>query len=172
MGRASVLLEACLTARTIGLSPAKKAHLGRDCLVALLDVRRLAAVDMHGFHGSARRRRIIRAEFVVAVPACLGLGVLSLLLSHGWGRVLGVCLIGIGLNYVPLAIHAQLLSRPGALEAELAGVDLPSEARKVGVRQTWLLVPFLVFALSLTDLLHPKGDVHPPRTLGLPVPAW
>jgi len=110
----------------------------------LLDVRRLAAVDMHGMKGSPRRRRIIRAEFVVGVIGCTALGVLSLVISDGWARIIGVWLIGVGANYVPLAVAARSLSFPGALESELAGVDIPSEARRVGVRQLWILVPFAV----------------------------
>src|SRR5262245_3306704 len=114
----------------------------------LLDVRRLAAVDMHGMNGSPRRRQIIRAEFFIGVVLCTMLGVLSLIFVEGWGRIFGVWLIGIGANYVPLAMSAQALSRPGALEAELAGVDIPSEARRVGVRQLWLLVPFVVVVFA------------------------
>jgi len=34
-----------------------------------LDVRRLAAVDMHGTHGTLLRRRIILAEFVLGALA-------------------------------------------------------------------------------------------------------
>jgi hypothetical protein len=46
-------------------------------------------------------------------------------------------------------MSAQALSRPGALEAELAGVDIPSEARRLGVRQLWLLVPFAVVVFAI-----------------------
>jgi hypothetical protein len=46
-------------------------------------------------------------------------------------------------------MSARSLSRPGALETELAGVDIPSEARRVGVRQLWLLVPFAVLVSAL-----------------------
>lgn len=47
------------------------------------------------------------------------------------------------MNYVPLAISAHSLSRPGALEAELAGADLPRELRQAGVRQLWIVVPLV-----------------------------
>jgi hypothetical protein len=119
--------------------------------MALLDVRRLAAVDMHGMAGRTRRRQIIRAEFFVGAIGCTMLGVLSLAFSHGWGLVLGIWLVGVGLNYVPLAINSQSLSRPGALEAELAGVDLPREARRVGVRQLWILVPLAVVCAAIAE---------------------
>jgi hypothetical protein len=112
--------------------------------MALVDVRRLAAVDMYGLKGSRRRRRIIRAEFDVGVVGCCALGVLAVARSSGWGAVLGVWLISIGLNYVPLALAAHALSRPGALEAELEGVDMAREIRRTGTRQVWILVPFAV----------------------------
>ncbi len=58
------------------------------------------------------------------------------------------------LNYVPLALHARSLSRPGALEAELTGVvDLRSELRKAGAQQFWIAVPFAVaVAAAATDV--------------------
>jgi hypothetical protein len=52
-------------------------------------------------------------------------------------------------NHNPLAMSARSLSRPGALETELAGVDIPSETRPVGVRQLWLPVPFAVLVSAL-----------------------
>ena len=45
----------------------------------LLNPRRLAALDMYGTGGSARRRRLIRAEFIVGVVGCSLVGVLTLL---------------------------------------------------------------------------------------------
>jgi hypothetical protein len=36
----------------------------------LLNVRRLAALDLHGTTGSARRRRLIRAEFIIGAAGC------------------------------------------------------------------------------------------------------
>ena len=57
------------------------------------------------------------------------------------GRLLGLWLIGAGLNYAPLAVYANAPSRPGALDAELAGVDTDIEIRRYGVFQVWILVP-------------------------------
>jgi hypothetical protein len=114
-----------------------------------LDVRRLAAIDMYGTVGGARRRRIIRAELDVGAIACLGLGIVALVSSGGLGVVLGVWLVCIGANYVPLAVTAHSLSRPGALEAEMAGLDVSVEIRTAGVRQLWILVPFAVVVASV-----------------------
>ena len=89
----------------------------------MLNVRRLAALDLYGTTGSARRR-IVRAEFIVGAA---------------------------GLNYLPLAVSAQSLSRPGALEAELAGADLPRELRQSGTRQLWILVPLAVVTAAVAQ---------------------
>ena len=100
----------------------------------------MAAVDMHGRSGSMRRRRIIRAEFLAAALGCPLLGILCLLAGGVW-LVLGVWLLGIGANYIALALAAVNLSQSGALEAELAGLDIGSELTLGTGAQLWILVP-------------------------------
>src|SRR6516165_6396026 len=96
----------------------------------LIDVRRLAAIDMYGRHGSKRRRRLILAEFVLAAIDIPLLG-LTLVQAASVPRVfLGAYLIGVGLNFVPLGLHAISLSRAGRLGTELAGVDVAAELRR------------------------------------------
>lgn len=114
-----------------------------------LDVRRLAALDMWGTSGTARRRRIIRAEFVVGAVGCTCLGVVAVVTGSGSMIALGVWLIGAGINYVSLAVHAQSLAKPGVLEEELRGVDLRPALRRAGVQQFWIAVPL---ALVLFDV--------------------
>jgi hypothetical protein len=111
-----------------------------------MGVRRLVAADMWGSRGTLTRRRLIRIEFVAGAVACTGLGALVFAASsESWlWLVVGIWLLGAGINYVPLAVYAQSLSRPGALEAELDGVDVRGELRRVGVQQLWIAVPFAV----------------------------
>ena len=125
--------------------------------MVLLDVRRLAAADMWGTAGSLRRRRLIRVEFIVGAVGCTAFGALSLVSGSGWTDALGVWLIGVGINYVPLALQAQSLSRPGALEAELHGLDLRRELRRAGVRQIWIAVPFAVAISALAQAVSDLG---------------
>jgi len=115
----------------------------------MLNVRRLAALDMWGSAGTMRRRRIIRAEFVLGAVGCTSLGLLAVVQGSGWWVVVGIWLIGAGVNYVPLALHAQSLSRPGALERELAGVDVRSELRHAGLEQFWIAVPLAVAVFAI-----------------------
>jgi hypothetical protein len=119
----------------------------------MMNARRLAALDMWGSVGSLRRRSIIRAEFFVGVVGCLGLGIACVAGGQGLIVWLGVWLVGAGANYIPLAVHAGLLMRTGALEAELADVDVPRELRRAGVQQLWIAVPFAVALGELWRLL-------------------
>ena len=117
--------------------------------MSFIGVRRLAALDMWGLAGSERRRKLIRAEFLVGAGGCTGLGVLVLTAASGWMTALGVWLVGAGLNYVPLAVEAQRLSAPGSLEEELRGVDVRAELRRAGVQQLWIAVPLAVVVLAV-----------------------
>lgn len=117
--------------------------------MAGVDVRRLAAIDMHGARGTMRRRRIILAEFLVGAIALVAFGVwIAAASAELGGHVLGLWMAGCGLNYGVLAIYAVTLSRPGALDAELAGVDTGQELRRYSVRQLWIFVPLSLLALA------------------------
>src|SRR6516164_1013550 len=117
----------------------------------LIDVRRLAAIDMYGRHGSKRRRRLILAEFVLAAIDIPLLG-LTIVLAPALPRVLlGAYLIGVGLNFVPLALHAISLSRAGRLRGELASVDVAAELRRYTAKQFLIGIPLLVMILGVAQ---------------------
>jgi hypothetical protein len=44
-----------------------------------------------------------------------------------------------------------MLSRPGALDAELSGVDTGRELRRYGVLQLWIFVPLSLVAVEVHD---------------------
>ena len=116
-----------------------------------MDVRRLAAIDMHGLFGTRRRQRVIMAEFMLGAVVMVGAGVAIIAgrstLATG---VFGGWLVGSGLNYVPLAAHAIILNRPGALERELADVDVRAELRHYTLLQLWIFVPIALPAFEMT----------------------
>ena len=115
-----------------------------------VDVRRLAAIDMFGSRGSPRRAKAILIEFVTGAAVITVFGVwLATRASGAIGWLLAVWIIGIGINYVPVAVHAVGLSRAGRLSAELSGVDTFRELRRYGVLQLWILVPFSLVVFSL-----------------------
>ncbi|MFC4016445.1 hypothetical protein ACFOW4_00560 [Micromonospora sp. GCM10011542] len=114
-----------------------------------LDVRRLAAIDMWGSAGVRWRRWVILGEFLLGVVGAAALGLVSLASGGGLQTVAGCWLIGLAANYVPLSAHALSLIRPGALEAEIEGVDVPAELRHYTVAQLWVIVPLLVLVLAI-----------------------
>ncbi len=116
-----------------------------------LNVRRLAALDMHGTRGTRRRRRMILAEFALGTIGGVALGVWALTWGGVWGLILGIWLLGLAANYLPLTAHVLALWHPGALEAELAGADLGAELRHYTRAQVWVLVPFWVAGLALAQ---------------------
>jgi hypothetical protein len=116
-----------------------------------LDIRRLTAVDMYGVAGSRIRRRVILAEFVLGAVVGSALGLYGLLATDGFTAVFGGWLLGACLNYVPLSVHAFDLSRRGALESELRGVDIRAELRHYTKAQIWIAVPLLFIALAIAQ---------------------
>lgn len=109
---------------------------------------------MHGSRGTLRRRRIILAEFLVGVVLMVAWGGWLLTTSDGFGtRAFGLWLVGAGLNYAPLSVYALALMRPGALDAELAGVDIDGELRRYTVLQLWVFVPLSLVTFAARDAL-------------------
>ena len=127
-----------------------------------LDVRRLAAVDMYGTVGARWRRRVIAAEFIVGALGGIAPGLWIAISSQtvGW-QLFGAWLTGTGANYLVLALHAVSLSRPGALDTELAGVDVRAELRHYGLAQLWVAIPFTVAVFALAQLGRPPQHVEP-----------
>ena len=126
-----------------------------------MDVKRLAAVDMYGTRGTALRRRVVLAEFALAPTVALALGGWLVFGVSGLGaHVFGIWILGAGLNYAPLAAYAISLSRPGALEAELAGVDTGQELRHYSVLQLWLFVPLSLIAMTVRRPRGPRGGTR------------
>jgi hypothetical protein len=107
---------------------------------------------MHGVRGTRRRRLIILIEFVSGVVVGAALGVWALTWGGPVGLILGVWLLGLSANYVPLAWNVVRLFRPGRLEAELAGADLLGELRHYTRAQVWVLVPFWIAVLALAQV--------------------
>lgn len=120
--------------------------------IRCVNARRLAALDMHGAHGSCRRRRLVNAEFIAAAFVGVALGVWVIGAASHWPTLLfGVYLLGIGVNYCVLAHHARRLLRQGALERELADCDPMVEMGALRRSLGLLLVPF---GILLSDLWH------------------
>ncbi|MEU8210526.1 hypothetical protein AB0B85_15150 [Micromonospora sp. NPDC049044] len=124
-----------------------------------MNVRRLAAIDMYGSRGTTRRRWIILAEFLVGVVLMVTWGCWLLASANAFGtRAFGLWLVGAGLNYAPLSLYALALMRPGALDAELAGVNTDGELRRYTVLQLWVFVPLTLVVFAI------RGELARSRT--------
>ena len=114
------------------------------------NVRRLAAVDLSGLGA-----KIVIPEFALGVLGAPALGVLTLLRSKSLGMTaLGVALIGLGVNYLPLLIHAIDLVRRSGVQAVIAdeGGDRRELYAKYRKQSLWLLVPFVVGVAALSQM--------------------
>lgn len=109
---------------------------------------------MYGSRGSTRRRRIIVVEFLVGFVFAAALsGWLLLKASRPAVWVVALWVLGVALNYAPLAMYAVLLSRPGVLDSELVNVDVGRELRRYSVLQLWIFVPVSLLVLATRDEL-------------------
>lgn len=116
----------------------------------MMNIRRLAAVDLSGLGP-----KVIIPEFACAVVGAPALGVLTLLRSTSLeGAAFGLALIGLGVNYVPLLIHAVDLVRRSAVNATMADEALDRRAlfAKYRKESLWLLLPFVVGIAALAQL--------------------
>jgi uncharacterized protein YybS (DUF2232 family) len=119
-----------------------------------MNVGRLVELDM-AFLGP----RVIIVEFAAGVAGGLALGVFSLAYAArvhagiaSWLVAVGVELVAIGINYVPLLAEAMRRRKDevGRAATKAAVRDDPAEARSYGLRQAWILIPgaVVVFALA------------------------
>jgi hypothetical protein len=113
-----------------------------------LDVCRLAAIDMWGSAGAKWRRWAILTEFVVGVFGIGAIGIAALSSGGAVRTVIGLWFIGVAANYVPLSLYAIAFVRPGALEAEIEGVDVFAELRHYTTAQLWVVVPLVLVVLA------------------------
>jgi hypothetical protein len=117
---------------------------------------------MYGTTSTVRRRRIIGAEFIAGTVGLVTVGAWLAGASVGLGgRVPGIWMIGAGLNDAPLAAYAIALSQPGALEAELAGVDTGRELRRYSVLQLWIVVPLSLIISAIHGALRQRALARP-----------
>ncbi len=87
----------------------------------------------------------------MGTAGCAALGVWSLTWGGAIGVIMGLWLLGLAANYLPLTLQVIALWRQPALDAELAGVDLRAELRSYTRAQVWVLVPFWVAGLALGE---------------------
>ena len=116
----------------------------------MVDLRKLVALDM-ALHGT----RFILAEFAFGMLVLPVIGLFSIRsvpsgsTGVGWGEILGLWLLGVAVNYIPMFIYAVLIVRRGTVEEESAS-EL-SQVRRYSLQQVVVLVPLLVVILALVQ---------------------
>ena len=84
----------------------------------MINPRKLAAIDIV-FLGS----KFIVAEFACGVLLSIALGSFVLFRGHSfWQLVLGLYLISLGINYVPMLVYAVGITRSQSARSDHAGV--------------------------------------------------
>jgi hypothetical protein len=116
----------------------------------MINIRKLAALDMV-LHST----RFIVAEFTIGIVLPLFLGLISIRAGFfgtalvAWQVAFGVWLVSIAANYIPLAIYAVLIARGGTEKQE--GEPELAHAKRYGIQQVIILIPFLVVILALVQ---------------------
>jgi hypothetical protein len=115
----------------------------------MINPRKLAAIDIV-FLGS----KLIIAEFAAGVLLSVSLGVFVLLRAHSfWPLALGLYLISLGINYVPMLVYAVTITKGQSARAEM-GDELQDKRRAMAKYQResiLLLVPLLAPILALAQ---------------------
>jgi len=119
----------------------------------MINIRKLAAVDM-AFHGT----RFIVAEFALGVVLPFILGLLSLRsglhIAFTWQVVIGIWLMTIAANYIPLFIYSVLIAKAGSVKEE--GQPEIANAKRYGIQQMIILVPFMVVVVAIVQELRQR----------------
>jgi len=119
-------------------------------MLIVLDARKLVAIDLV-FLGA----KVIIVEFAIGILFSAALGVFVLLRGHGSlvQVVLGLYLISIGINYVPMLIYAIAITKANSARAELGSEldDKGAAMAKYRRQSLWLLVPLSVPVVVITQ---------------------
>lgn len=125
---------------------------------ASIDLRKLAAIDM-AFLGS----KFVLAEYAAGVLLSMALGLFVLLRGHSFRRTaLGLYLVSLGINYVPMLVYAARIGSKQAARATV-GDELTEERRafsKYRAQSLLLLVPLLAPILALSRRRSGSAEVE------------
>ena len=128
----------------------------------MLDVRKLAALDIH-FLGPT----LILAEFAVGVVGPLVFGALTLRIAqrHSWSwaaTLFGSYLFALGVNYLPLLLHAVALVRNNTASAVIADElsDKAATMAKYRRQSLYLLLPLVVPMVAMMQERKRRNDAR------------
>lgn len=122
----------------------------------VINVKKLAELDI-AFHG----RRVILAEFSLSFLLLTFFGVFVLLINQRTSLLLslfGTYLLLIGLNYLPLLLHAITIKETNNGQPEIRE-ERPRHdmARKYGIQQLLILVPITILAFAIKQEIESRN---------------
>lgn len=126
-----------------------------------MNFKKLAAIDV-AFLGP----KLIITEFAVGVFFSAALGVFTLLRSHSIsGLLIGLYLISLGVNYIPMLVYAITVRGYEKARLELGGELISKRAAMSKYRRQslWLLVPLAVPLFALLHRTDHQNVVELPR---------
>ena len=128
----------------------------------MLNVRKLAAIDLY-FLGS----RFILTEFGLGMVGLDALGWFTLRAGirreqGAWLIAWGLYMLGLGINYVPLFLHAISIARRGRAREEIADEvgDRRGAARKYRRQSLVILIPMVVLVLATMQELRRRQGAY------------
>jgi hypothetical protein len=130
-----------------------------------INVRKLAALDI-AYRGAGRI--MLESGFLVFFLGLVGL--VFLLFAHGKTEettAIGVYLVFLGLNHVPLFTYSVVIAARGSAKQE-AAVELASPERyrtKYGVQRTLVLIPLAIDLLAIAQLAGGRQSPAPGQRL-------
>jgi hypothetical protein len=116
---------------------------------SVIEIRKLAALEVL-FLGP----KLVVVEYACGVLLSAGLGIFVLVRGHTlWQTLVGAYLICLGLNYLPLLLHAIALRDPQAARAVIEGElgDTRKTFSRYRSQSLFLLVPLLVAIVGVSQ---------------------
>ena len=124
-----------------------------------ISLRKLAAIEIL-FLGTW----FVVAEYAGGVLLCAALGLLVLHRSHGlWQLLLGLYLLALGINYVPLLAYALIVRNKAKARQELGAelADVRKAMSRYRTQSLILLLPLFVPVLLITQCIRQSAVRHP-----------
>jgi hypothetical protein len=116
---------------------------------SMSNLRKLAAIDIV-FLGY----KFVIAEYAVGVFFSVALGVFVLYRGHSfWQIVLGIYLISLGINYIPMLAYTLSIANKEATQAEL-GSELSDKAAAMSKYRRQSLLLFIPLAAPILAILR------------------
>ncbi len=108
---------------------------------SIINIRKLAALDIV-FHGQLP----ITIEFFLGVFL---IAIIGLLVFYSGQTILGIYMMFLSLNYIPLLIYALLIDGKARKEVKMEVSNLKRYGSKYNIQQFMIFIPLSIIVLSI-----------------------